>query len=92
MNTYYDIDKASLRIITTKNTVDNNNNNNNDNNTIIRHQYNIILYNKYYYKAYYTTYIRQYGQFSKFHVCFCGLDPGNLKSETVRTNKQHICF
>ena len=33
-----------------------------------------------------------YGQFSKFHVCFCGLDPGNLKFETVRTNKQHICF
>ena len=28
----------------------------------------------------------------KFHVCFCGLDPGNLKFETVRTNKQHICF
>ena len=33
-----------------------------------------------------------YGQFSEFHVCFCGLDPGNLKFETVRTNKQHICF
>ena len=33
-----------------------------------------------------------YGQFSRFHVCFCGLDPGNLKFETVRTNKQHICF
>ena len=33
-----------------------------------------------------------YGQFSKFHVCFCGLDSGNLKLETVRTNKQHICF
>ena len=33
-----------------------------------------------------------YGQFSKFHVCFCGLDPGNLKFETVRTNRQHICF
>ena len=29
-----------------------------------------------------------YGQFSKFHVCFCGLDPGNLKFETVRTNNQ----
>ena len=28
----------------------------------------------------------------KFHVCFCGLDPGNLKFETVRTNKQHMCF
>ena len=24
-------------------------------------------------------------------VC-CGLDPGNLKFDTVRTNKQHICF
>ena len=33
-----------------------------------------------------------YGQFSKFQVCFCGLDPGNLKFETVRTNKHHICF
>ena len=33
-----------------------------------------------------------HGQFSKFHVCFCGLDPGNLKFGTVRTNKQHICF
>ena len=33
-----------------------------------------------------------YGQFSKFHVCFCGVDPGNLKFETVRTHKQHICF
>ena len=33
-----------------------------------------------------------YSQFSKCHVCFCGLDPGNSKFETVRTNKQHICF
>ena len=33
-----------------------------------------------------------YGQFSRFHVCFCGLDPGNLKLETVRTTKQRICF
>ena len=33
-----------------------------------------------------------YGQFSEFHVCFCGLDSGNLKFETVRTSKQHICF
>ena len=33
-----------------------------------------------------------YGQFSKFKICFCGLDPGNLKFETVRTHKQHICF
>ena len=33
-----------------------------------------------------------YGQFSKFHVCFCGLDPGNLKFEKVQTNKQHVCF
>ena len=36
--------------------------------------------------------LTHYGQFSKVHVCFCGLDPGNLKFETVRTNKQHICF
>ena len=35
---------------------------------------------------------QEYGQFSKCHVCFCGLDPGNLKFETVRTNKHHICF
>ena len=31
-----------------------------------------------------------YGQFSEFHVCLCGLDPGNLKFDTVRTNKQHL--
>ena len=36
--------------------------------------------------------MKPYGQFSQFHVCFCGLDPGNLKFETARTNKQHICF
>ena len=35
---------------------------------------------------------RTYGKFSKFQVCFCGLDPGNLKFETVRTHKQRICF
>ena len=34
----------------------------------------------------------EYGQFSKYHVCFCGLDSGNLKFETVRTSKQRICF
>ena len=34
----------------------------------------------------------EHGQFSEFHVCVCGLDPGNLKIETVRTHKQHICF
>ena len=33
-----------------------------------------------------------YGQFSKYNVCFCGLDPGNLNFETVRTHKQHVCF
>ena len=33
-----------------------------------------------------------HGQFSEFHVCFCGLDSGNLKFEIVRKNKQHICF
>ena len=32
-----------------------------------------------------------YGQFSKFHVCFCGLDPGNLKFETAWTNRQRTC-
>ena len=36
--------------------------------------------------------MHRYGQFSKCHVRFCDLDPGNLKFETVRTNKQHICF
>ena len=34
----------------------------------------------------------QYGQFSKCHACFCGLDSGNLKFETARTSNQHICF
>ena len=33
-----------------------------------------------------------YGQFSEFQICFCGLDPGKLNFETVRTNKQHVCF
>ena len=33
-----------------------------------------------------------YGQFSKYQNYFCGLDPCNLKFETVRTNKQYICF
>ena len=33
-----------------------------------------------------------YGQFSKLYVCFCGLDAGNLKFETVRTHTQRICF
>ena len=32
------------------------------------------------------------GKFSNFQVCFCGLHPGNLKSETVRTHKQRIRF
>ena len=36
--------------------------------------------------------ISYYGKFSNNHVCFCGLDPGNLKSETVRTYKRHVCF
>ena len=34
----------------------------------------------------------QYGQFSEFQICFCGLDPGNLKFETVRANRQRMCF
>ena len=33
-----------------------------------------------------------YGQFSQFQILFCGLDPGNLKFETVRTNTKPICF
>ena len=33
-----------------------------------------------------------YGHFSEFQMCFCGLDPGNLKSETVRAHKRHVCF
>ena len=33
-----------------------------------------------------------YGKFSEFQNCVCGLDPGNLKSETVRTDKRHVCF
>ena len=39
-----------------------------------------------------NEYLYWYGQFSKSYLCFCGLDPGNLKFETVRTDKQHICF
>ena len=34
----------------------------------------------------------RYGHFSTFHVCFCGLDSGNLKFETLRTNTQHMCL
>ena len=30
--------------------------------------------------------------FQNFMFVFCGLDSGNLKFETVRTHKQHICF
>ena len=26
-----------------------------------------------------------YGQFSKFHVCFCGLDSGNFKFDSTDT-------
>ena len=33
-----------------------------------------------------------YGKFSKFQKCVCGLGPGNLKIETIRTNEQHIFF
>ena len=42
-----------------------------------------------YIHTYVRTYIRtfSYGQFSKFYVCFCGLDPGYLKFETVRTHR-----
>ena len=36
--------------------------------------------------------VTAYGQFSEFQICFCGPDPANLKFETVRTHKQHICF
>ena len=32
------------------------------------------------------------GRFSKFHVCFCGLDPGNLKFETVRKINNIFAF
>ena len=45
-----------------------------------------------YYHYYYHHHHYYYGQFSQFHVCFCGLDSGNLKFETVRTHKQAICF
>ena len=34
----------------------------------------------------------KYGQFSKVQILFCGLDPGNLRFEIVRANKQRICF
>ena len=34
----------------------------------------------------------QYGKFSEFQVCSCGLDSGNLTSETVRTHKRRVCL
>ena len=43
-------------------------------------------------KAFCKSMKHRYGQFSKFQIIFCGLDPGNLKFETVRTHKQPICF
>ena len=46
------------------------------------------VYSEYY--IYYGSIV--YGQLKRKHVCFCGLDSGNFKFETVRTNKQHICF
>ena len=52
--------------------------------------YYTIMYYAILYSIYYLVYC-VYGQFSKFHVCCFGLDSGNLKFETVRTNKQHIC-
>ena len=53
---------------------------------------NIYIY-IYIYIYIHTLYTQvHYGQFSEFQVCFCGLDPGNLKFETVRTNMQHMCF
>ena len=39
-----------------------------------------------------SAYETVYGRFSEFNVCFCGLDPSNLKFETVRTHRLHICF
>ena len=30
-----------------------------------------------------------YGKFSELQICFCGLDSGNLKIETVRTKTCH---
>ena len=39
-----------------------------------------------------NIFVYDYGQFSKFRACFCGLDSGNLKFETVRANKQHTIF
>ena len=58
--------------------------------TDISHTYTHVTHVTHVTHAYAHTYI--YGQFSKFHACFCGLDSGNLKFETVRTHKQHICF
>ena len=52
----------------------------------------MLLYSAIYYIIHNYDILSCNGQFSEFHVCFCGLDPGNLKFETVRTHKQHICF
>ena len=65
----------------------------------------ILHYTTLYYTMLYTTlYILElgnlssmrvfqpYGQFSKSYVCFCGLDPGTLKSDIVSTkHPQLIC-
>ena len=51
-------------------------------------------YCHYHYRCHYYAhhYYVHYGQFSEFQICFCGLDPGNLKFETVPTHKRHVCF
>ena len=50
----------------------------------------VVVYWHYHY--YDVLLLPVYGQFSNCQICFCGLDPGNLEFETVRTNKQHLFF
>ena len=71
---------------------DANNDNDNDNNehSISNTNNNNDTNNNITYNIHHTTYT--YGKFSEFQICFCGLDPGNLKFETVRTHKQHMFF
>ena len=73
---------------------DHNNDNNNDNNDML---YSIIGEGRHPRRLRRRPLLEQGGvlllrSIFKFHVCFCGLDPGNLKFETVRTNQQNICF
>ena len=61
---------------------------------IIYYMYSPYKSNNIYYMCVMAYYIinRVLRSVFKIVCLFCGLDPGNLKFETVRTNEQHICF